>query len=167
MRFHELVGIFTFRYTDMGVTMNKWTSKGYTKAKVQGRPHLARSSHTTAWSGHSLARLGRTTAGRSLPQPAAARTKPAATGHSRPHLPSARPGSTNRCTHTYHMPRLGSTAPTHPRTSLGWMRNVDYMSFGSKGWGWKHWIDGPTHNHRNRHHGVILDFPQYRRCITW
>jgi hypothetical protein len=56
---------------------------------VQVRPHLARS-------GRTLARLGRTTADRSWPEPAAARLEPAAAGHNQPHLARARPGRTSR-----------------------------------------------------------------------
>jgi hypothetical protein len=99
----------------------------------QVRPHLARSGHTTARPGHSLARLDRTMAGRSWPEPAAARPGPAAAGHSLPHLARARPGRTSRCARTYQMPRLGSAAPTIPQTSLRWTRDVDSMSVGSKG----------------------------------
>jgi hypothetical protein len=119
------------------------------------------------------------------PQLGSAAPMPTAAGHSRPHLARARPGRTNMCARAYHMPCLGSTAPTIPRTSLapcslglsatsqqyfslrtnqppatsknqpavlfsqnkpapaishqpteqavGWMRNVDSMSVGSKG----------------------------------
>jgi hypothetical protein len=126
------VGIFTCRYTNIGITMDKLTIEGCTKPTVQDRPHLARSGRTTARPGCSLARLGRTRAGRSWPQPAAARPEQAAAGHSWPHLARARPDRTSRCAHTYQMPRLGSTAPTIPRISLGWTRDVDSMSVRSK-----------------------------------
>jgi hypothetical protein len=72
------------------------------------------------------------------PQLARVGRSQARAGRSRPHLARARPGRTSRCTRTYQMPRLSSTAPTIPRTSLGWTRNVDSMSVGSKGYDWKH-----------------------------
>jgi hypothetical protein len=137
----SFVGIFACRYTNMGITMNKWTLEGCTKAMVQGRPHLARS--------------GRTTVDRSWPQPATA-------GQSQPHLARARLGRTNRCVRTYHMPLLGSTAPTIPQTHLGWMRYTVEWSVWSKGSGSKH-VDRWTHSRRNRHQGVIQDVPQHRR----
>jgi hypothetical protein len=74
--------------------MDKWTIEGCTKAVVQGQPHLTRSSRTTASSGHNLARLGRTAASRSWPQPATV-------GQSRPQLATAG--------HTW--PGLGPDAP--------------------------------------------------------
>jgi hypothetical protein len=129
-------------------------------------PHLARSGSTTARSGRSLARLGRTRASRSWPEPAAAKPEPSAAGHSRPQLARARPGRTSRCARTYQMPRLGSTAPTIPRTSLGWTRNVDSCRLDQKAKIVSIWIDGPTLNCRSRHQGVILNVPQHRRCIT-
>jgi hypothetical protein len=119
-----------------------------------GRPQLARA-------GRSQAR-----AGRSWLEPVPARPEPDAAGHSRPHLARSRPGRTCRCARAYQMPRLGSTTPTIPRTSLGWTRNVDSMSVGSKAKIGSTWIDGPTLNRRNRHQGVILDVPQHCRCIT-
>jgi hypothetical protein len=50
----------------MGITMDKWTIEGCTKATVQDRPHLARSGRTTARPGRILARLSRTTTGRTV-----------------------------------------------------------------------------------------------------
>jgi hypothetical protein len=63
--------------------------------------HLARSGPTTTRYGRSLARLGRTTAGRNQARASHSWPEPAAAGHSRPHLARARPGRTSKCARTY------------------------------------------------------------------
>jgi hypothetical protein len=57
--------------------------------------------------------------------------------HNRPQLGQSRPqldraGRTNRCARTYHVPHLGSTAPTIPWTSLGWMKTLILCWFDQK-----------------------------------
>jgi hypothetical protein len=123
---------------------------------VQGQPHLARS-------GRSLARFGRTTAGRSWPESVAARPEPAAAGHTWPGLGPAAP--------------LGAPAPTkchvsaprhqqsHEQVLVG-RETLILCRLDQKATIGSTCIDGPTLNRHNHHQGVILDVPQHYRCIT-
>jgi hypothetical protein len=170
----SFVGIFTCRYTNMGITMSKWTLEGCTKVMVLGRLHLAKSGRTIARSGRNIARLGHTTSGRSWPDPAAARPEPAAYGQSRPWLAKAG--------HTW--PWLGPTAPlgvpapilcnvlgprhkqSQEQVLDGWETSI-LCRLDQKSKVGSTWIDRPTLHYHNRHQGVILDITPHRRCITW
>jgi hypothetical protein len=150
--------------------MNTWTLEGYTKAIVQGRPHLARSSRTIARSGHTTARLGRTTTSRSRTELAVARPQPAVAVQSRPQLVRA----DHTCTGLGSAAPTGAPAPTichvlgprhqqsHKHTLDEWDSPVDGQ-FDQKAKVGSTWIDGPT---LNRQQGVILGVTPHRRCIT-